>query len=363
MHSLFRPSTTSPPPSGRVGTLWRPALDRRSKPRVRAARNSTSCGRSGCRTRPIGFAGWRRRSPTREWRCGPPAWRYASGSSATRPSARSTTPPPQRSSWIAPCVRSRRGWPARSPSVPSGSRPRLRPPRAHPRIGRLSSTFPHCNVPRISRGQRSLQSGNVGAELVFGELLAVANLAVHVYACPTCGSLELFLAGAVAHPVAATAELRPAADGAFGRHEELERRDLLEGLAEQVGPDAGAEVDVEEAAPGDRVDADGDRGSGDRGRAALGVVAGRPLDRGLQDHRSNHRPGAEPEQVEGRLVAPQVDVAVPASGGLAGHGDVAAAGVDAVEVSGSEPLEGTGVGVVHAMVFGRPGRGRIPLRR
>jgi hypothetical protein len=37
---------------------------------------------------------------------------------------------------------------------------------------------------------------------VFGELLAVANLAVHVYACPTCGSLELFLAGAVAHPVA-----------------------------------------------------------------------------------------------------------------------------------------------------------------
>ena len=55
-------------------------------------------------------------------------------------------------------------------------------------------------------GRRLFQSGDkVGAKILFGELLAVENVGHQVYACPTCGSVELFLSGKATHPLPGTA--------------------------------------------------------------------------------------------------------------------------------------------------------------
>jgi hypothetical protein len=66
----------------------------------------------------------------------------------------------------------------------------------------LVSTCPHCDRPRAYEGLRRLQSGGVGAEMVFGTL-SVSNIDLHVYACAYCGSIELFEQGSVRHPFAA----------------------------------------------------------------------------------------------------------------------------------------------------------------
>jgi hypothetical protein len=50
-----------------------------------------------------------------------------------------------------------------------------------------------------------LQSGNKVGEILFGEMLAVSNVATEVYVCPTCGSMELFLSGKAKHPLPGTA--------------------------------------------------------------------------------------------------------------------------------------------------------------
>jgi predicted RNA-binding Zn-ribbon protein involved in translation (DUF1610 family) len=39
---------------------------------------------------------------------------------------------------------------------------------------------------------------------VFGEMLTVSNVDMAVYACPTCGSVELFLSGKATHPLPGT---------------------------------------------------------------------------------------------------------------------------------------------------------------
>jgi hypothetical protein len=64
------------------------------------------------------------------------------------------------------------------------------------------STCPHCNVPRRYEGRRRLQTGGVGAEVMFGEMLTVSNVDAHIYACPQCGSMETFADGVVDHPIA-----------------------------------------------------------------------------------------------------------------------------------------------------------------
>ena len=68
-------------------------------------------------------------------------------------------------------------------------------------LDRLASTCPHCEIARSYEGRRRLQSGGVGAEMVFGEMLSVSNADVHWYACPRCGSIELFADGVVDHPL------------------------------------------------------------------------------------------------------------------------------------------------------------------
>jgi hypothetical protein len=69
-------------------------------------------------------------------------------------------------------------------------------------VARLESTCPHCDTPRRYAGRRRLQTGGVGAEMVFGEMLTVSNVDVHIYTCPQCGSMETFADGVVAHPIA-----------------------------------------------------------------------------------------------------------------------------------------------------------------
>jgi hypothetical protein len=72
-------------------------------------------------------------------------------------------------------------------------------------IAALVSTCPHCDQPRAYQGVRQLQSGSVGAEMMFGELFTVSNAGVHWYMCQTCGSVELFADGLVRHPLSGNA--------------------------------------------------------------------------------------------------------------------------------------------------------------
>lgn len=60
-------------------------------------------------------------------------------------------------------------------------------------LAHVVPTCPHCNVTRRYAGRRMLQTGNKVGEVLFGEMLAVSNVATEVYVCPTCGSMELFL--------------------------------------------------------------------------------------------------------------------------------------------------------------------------
>jgi hypothetical protein len=69
----------------------------------------------------------------------------------------------------------------------------------------LASTCAHCgDHPRQYDGERRLQSGGVGAEMVFG-VLSVSNFDVHVYTCGYCGSIELFQGGSMRHPLSGNA--------------------------------------------------------------------------------------------------------------------------------------------------------------
>jgi hypothetical protein len=68
----------------------------------------------------------------------------------------------------------------------------------------LSSSCQHCDQLRHYEGLRRLQSGGVGAEVVFGTL-TVSNIDFHVYTCANCGSIELFQDGSLRHPFAANA--------------------------------------------------------------------------------------------------------------------------------------------------------------
>ena len=74
----------------------------------------------------------------------------------------------------------------------------------------LVSTCSHCgDQPREYDGVRRLQSGGVGAEMVFGTL-SVSNIDLHVYTCAYCGSVELFQTSSLPHPFAGNAS-RPTA--------------------------------------------------------------------------------------------------------------------------------------------------------
>jgi hypothetical protein len=68
----------------------------------------------------------------------------------------------------------------------------------------LSSTCQHCDQLRHYEGLRRLQSGGVGAEMVFGTL-TVSNIDFHVYTCARCGSIELFQSGSLPHPLSGNA--------------------------------------------------------------------------------------------------------------------------------------------------------------
>ena len=74
-------------------------------------------------------------------------------------------------------------------------------------------------------------------------------------------------------------------------------------------------------------------------------------------------PELDPEQIERRLGAAEVDVAVSAGSGLIGNEGVRTAGGDALGIVRADPLGEMGVGRFHALVFGgRTGRA-IPRRR
>ncbi len=70
-------------------------------------------------------------------------------------------------------------------------------------LGSLCSTCPHCRTPRAYAGREQLQEASRGRVALFGEMLAMSNLNVHVYQCSYCGSIELFRdGGPIEHPLA-----------------------------------------------------------------------------------------------------------------------------------------------------------------
>ncbi|WP_205698215.1 hypothetical protein [Conexibacter sp. SYSU D00693] len=68
----------------------------------------------------------------------------------------------------------------------------------------IDLTCPHCGVARVYEGRRDLQALERPEHVARTDDPALARprtVALHLYACPRCGSAELFTAGPLQHPL------------------------------------------------------------------------------------------------------------------------------------------------------------------
>ncbi len=71
----------------------------------------------------------------------------------------------------------------------------------------IDLTCPHCAVPRAYRGRRDVMTVGRPDEVAREDLTLArrGSTAYHEYACPRCGSVELFAPGPLDHPLPGTA--------------------------------------------------------------------------------------------------------------------------------------------------------------
>ena len=68
-------------------------------------------------------------------------------------------------------------------------------------------TCPHCGVPRVYEGRRNLMSAGTPEQVAREEGFQLARPETRPYeeyACPRCGSVQLFRAGRLDHPLPGT---------------------------------------------------------------------------------------------------------------------------------------------------------------
>ncbi len=74
---------------------------------------------------------------------------------------------------------------------------------------KVDVTCPHCGVPRVYEGRRNLMSAGTPEQVAREEGFQLARPETRPYeeyACPRCGSVQLFRAGRLDHPLPGSAE-------------------------------------------------------------------------------------------------------------------------------------------------------------
>lgn len=94
----------------------------------------------------------------------------------------------------------------RAAAITAGARSRKEEDRAERAAlaATIRTVCPHCDVDRTYRGARNLMTLGRPEELQRVDQLGLARPGVvvhHEYACPRCGSIELFAAGHLDHPL------------------------------------------------------------------------------------------------------------------------------------------------------------------